>query len=594
MPVQRFPSASVVLGLALGLQVSAVSALTEPPASAAASPPVVTKPTPSRPIAGLTPDQVYHVLVAEIAGRRGDMRRAFTHYLQAAELTRSPELAELAVRAAISAEDDRSAGEAMALWLALAPNAPDAHQVAAFLRLKAEDREGALIHLQRLVELSGEGGETAFTKAAAILARLPTPDERLAMMESLVERFPESADAHQSLAMLAASASRHAVAERAARRAMELRPDWNPPRLFLVRLLISDGKRPEARAQLEAFVEANPGDRALKMLYGQLLVDEREFSSARAVFERMLREYPKDPEVLFAVGILSLQLEDLAGARLHFGRLYETGQRQDEAAFYLGQTAERAEDIATALDWYAKVGGASGSDARIRIAFLRAKRGEVTQAREILQRMRDQESDNAIALFMVEAEILDEVSRQDESRAVYDEALAAFPDDDTLLYARGLQALKRGQIELGERDLRQIIEADPDHADALNALGYTLADQTDRFEEALELIERAHAIKPEEPAILDSLGWVHYRLGDLERALDYLQQANKQLEDGEIAAHLGEVLWALGRRADAWAVWDKAVETHPDHAYLQEVVGRHRLSRSESVRESLGQGDMGE
>lgn len=582
MTVQRSPSISVLLGLALWFQVGAVPALTEPPVSATTSPPVVTKPTASRPIEGLTPDQIYHVLVAEIAGRRGDMRLAFTHYLQAAELTRSPSMAELAVRAAISAEDDRAAGEAMTLWLALAPNAPAAHQVAAFLRLKAEDREGTLIHLQRLVELSGEGGEAAFAKAAAILARLPAPEERIAMMESLVERFPESADAQQALAMLAASVSQNAVAERAARRAMELRPDWNPPRLFLVRLLLSDDQPEEARALLEEFVESNPGDRALKMLYGQLLVDEREFSSAREVFELMLREYPKDPDVLFAVGILSLQLEDLAGARLHFGRLHETGQRQDEAAFYLGQTAERAEDIATALDWYAKVSGASGSDARIRIAFLRAKRGEVTQAREILQRMRDQDPDNAIPLFMVEAEILDEVQRPDEARAVYDEALAAFPDDDTLLYARGLHAMKLGRIELGERDLRRIIEADPEHADALNALGYTLADQTDRFEEALELIERAHALKPEEPAILDSLGWVHYRLGDLQLALEYLQQANDQLEDGEIAAHLGEVLWALGRRAEAWAVWDKAVETHPDHAYLQEVVGRHRLSRSES------------
>ncbi|WP_236786180.1 tetratricopeptide repeat protein [Allochromatium tepidum] len=542
----------------------------------------MSKPTAPKPIAGLTPDQVYHILVAEVAGRRGDMRLAFTHYLKAAELTRAPELAELAVRAAISAEDDAAAGEAMMLWLTLAPNAPDAHQVAAFLRIKAEDREGALIHLQRLVELSGEGGETAFAKAAAILERLPTPEERLALMESLVERFPESADAHQALAMLAASLSQPEVAERAARRAMDLRPDWNAPRLFLVRLLLSDDKDSQARALLESFVEANPGDRALKMLYGRLLVDEREFSTAREVFERMLREYPKDPDVLFAVGILSLQLEDLAGARLHFGRLYETGQRQDEAAFYLGQTAERAEDVATALDWYGKVSGASGSDARIRIAFLRAKRGEVTQAREILQRMRDQDPDNAIPLFMVEAEILDEVQRPDEARAVYDEALAAFPDDDTLLYARGLHAMKLGRIELGERDLRRIIEADPEHADALNALGYTLADQTDRFEEALELIERAHALKPEEPAILDSLGWVHYRLGDLQLALEYLQQANDRLDDGEIAAHLGEVLWALGRRAEAWAVWDKAVETHPDHAYLQEVVGRHRLSRSES------------
>ncbi|MTW21364.1 tetratricopeptide repeat protein [Allochromatium palmeri] len=584
MLVQRSQSISIALSLALWLQAGAVSALTETPASAAASPPVVTKPVAPRPIAGLTPDQIYHVLVAEVAGRRGDMSLAFTHYFKAAELTRSPAMAELAVRAAISDDNDAAAGEAMALWLTLAPNTPDAHQVAAFLRIKAGDHEGALIHLQRLVELSGEGGETAFAKAAAIIARLPTPESRITMMEGLVERFPESADAYQALAMIAASASNNAVAERAARQAMERRPDWSAPQLFLVRLLLADDKDAEARTLLEGFVASNPGDRTLKMLYGQLLVDEREFSTARAVFEQMLRDHPNEPDVLFAVGILSLQLEDLAGARLHFGRLYESGQRQDEAAFYLGQTAERAEDVATALTWYAKVSGTNADDARVRLAFLRAKRGEVAQAREILQRMRDQSADNAMALFMVEAEILDEVDRPDDARAVYDEALVAFPGDDTLLYARGLHAMKHGQIALGERDLRQIIEADPEHADALNALGYTLADQTTRFAEALELIERAHALKPDEPAILDSLGWVHYRLGDFDQALAYLQQANDQLQDGEIAAHLGEVLWALGRRADAWAVWDKAVEADPEHAYLQEVVGRHRLSRSESER----------
>ncbi|SDX81426.1 Tfp pilus assembly protein PilF [Allochromatium warmingii] len=577
MPAPRLSSAPVLLGWLLCCPVSGVLALTETP-TPTAHPPVVAPAPATAPVAGLTADQMYHILVAEVAGRRGAMREAVTHYLQAAELTRAPELAELAVRAAVSAEDDAAAGEAIALWLTLAPNVPDVHQIAAFLRFKADDQEGALIHLQRLIELSGAGGELAFAKVSAILARLPDAETRLTLMQALVARFPESADAQQTLALLAASTSQSAVAEQAARRALELRPHWNEPQIFLVRLLLTDDKRREARALLESFIAANPSDRLLQMLYGQLLVDEREFSTAREVFERVLREHPQEPDVLFAVGILALQLEDLAGARLHFGRLYATGQRQDEAAFYLGQTAERAEDVSTALDWYTKVTDDRHDDARIRMAVLQARRGEVAQAREILQRMRDQSPDNALSLFLVEAEILDDVGQFTVARAIYDEALSAFPDDDSLLYARGLHAMKHGQLEQGERDLRQIIAVDPEHADALNALGYTLADQTTRLTEALALIERAHALKPEEPAILDSLGWVHYRLGHLEQALDYLQQANALLEDGEIAAHLGEVLWALGRRTEAWVVWDKALAADPEHAYLREIVGRHQLS----------------
>lgn len=532
---------------------------------------------------GLRPDQIYSVLVGEIAGRRGDWATAFEHYYRAAELTRSPEMAELAVRAAITGDDVASADRGIRLWLEIEPESASAHQVAAFVRIKAGDQEGALIHLGRLVDLSGPRLEAAFAKAAAILARLPSPDTRVSMMQALVDRYADLPEAQNALAMVAASASQSDVAEQAARRAMALRPGWNAPRLFLVRLLISEDKRDEARALLEGFVNDSPDDHALRMLYGQFLVEEEEFTTARDVFERMLRNQPKEPDVLFAVGILSLQLEDLAGARLYFERLYETGERKGEAAFYLGQTAEQSGDVSAALEWYGRVEGANSDDAQVRVALLKAKQGQVAQAREILQRLRSESPDNAIPLFMVEAEILDEVGLSEDALAVYDAALGSHPENTSLLYARGLYRVKQGDIAAGEQDLRRIIEAEPNHADALNALGYTLADRTTRYEEALALIERAHALKPDEPAILDSMGWVNYRLGNLEAALDYLQQAFDRLDDGEIAAHLGEVLWALGRHADAQAIWDKALEAHPDHDYLQAVVGRYRVSRTDAA-----------
>ena len=166
--------------------------------------------------------------------------------------------------------------------------------------------------------------------------------------------------------------------------------------------------------------------------------------------------------------------------------------------------------------------------------------------------------------------------------AIYDAALEAFPDDENLLYARALAAVKRDRIVAAEQDLRRIIEIDPEHADALNALGYTLADRTDRYEEAKKYIERAFALKPEEPAILDSMGWVNYRLGNYELAIDYLRRALANMSDGEIAAHLGEVLWAMDRRTEAWEVWDAAIEEHPDHDYLKEVINRHRAANEES------------
>jgi len=533
---------------------------------------------------GLDSDLVYSVLVAELAARAGDLELAFNHYLYAAQLSRSPEMAELAVRTALAREDSESIRRGVDLWQELAPDSVGAQQVAALLSIQADDQEGALRHLRSVVRLSGDDRELGYTRAVGIIARAAGNDERVALMQALADADPQSAEARQALAMVAAAADRFDVAEAAAREALELRPDWTRPRIFLVRLLITQDKRDQARSLLERYVAESPEDRALRMLYGQLLVEAKELSGARHEFEHILGRYPKEPDVLFAVGILSLELDDLDSARGYFQRLYETGARRDEAAFYMGQVEERAEHPDQALGWYDKVAAGSGNalDASLRSAVIRAKQGDVGRARETLQQLRGEYPDDAEQLFLAEAEILAELDRKEEALEVYDNALKAFPDNPDLLYARAMYAVRIDRLELAERDLRRIIDEDPNNADALNALGYTLADRTDRYEEARQLIEAAYKLEPDEPAIIDSMGWVQYRLGNYEAALGYLRRALDAMSDGEIAAHLGEALWASGRREEAWRVWESALKEHPDHAYLQEVVARHRVSRTES------------
>ncbi len=522
----------------------------------------------------LDADLVYAVLVAEVAARRGDLVIAFAHYLHAAQLVRDPKIAELAVRTAISGDDDAGAARAVALWLEIAPNSPGAHQIAAVLRLKAGEREEALVHLTRVVQLAADP-EYGYQQAAGIIGRAASPPERVALMSALVARDETNADAQQALAMVAASVDQFEVAAATAARAQALRPDWDKPRLFVVKLLLAEGKRGEARAQIEQFIAARPDDRTLRLLYAQYLIDEKDYPGARSVFTQLLQDQPRAPEVLFAAGILSLELDDLAAARDYLTRLYETGERRDEASFYLGQIEERAEQPSAAIDWYAKSQGANLMEVRLRTAVLRAKAGEVERAREIIQQLRDLAPDEAPALFLAEAEILAQVGRLDAAMQVYADALAVFQDDAQLLYGRAMHAVKLERIGQAEQDLRRIIEQHPDHADALNALGYTLADRTDRYQEAQGYIERAYQLKPTQPAILDSAGWVNYKLGRYEAALEYLRKANDAMKDGEIAAHLGEVLWALDRQAEAQAVWDAALKDHPDHAYLLKVMGRH-------------------
>lgn len=552
----------------------------QPQAATDPSEPAATIATPEA--GGLDSELVYAVLVAELAARTGDLATAFEHYLRAAERARNSKLAELAVRAAVTSGDQEAMDRGVALWLALAPDSIGAHQVAALIRIKARDREGVLTHLWRVVQIAGADAAAGYNHAVGILSRAENGAERVSLMQALVELDAENPEAHQALAAVAASVGDNGVAEAAARRALELRPQWSKPQIFLVRLMLSQGKRDDARKLLETYVAASPEDQPLRMLYGQFLVEEKEFSNARAEFERLLGNQPKEPDVLFAAAILSLQLDDLDSARIYFTRLYQTGQRQDEATYYLGQVEERAGHPAAAIDWYVKAGAANRTEAQVRIAVIRAKQGDVARAREIIQQLRDQSPDNAETLYLVEAEILGEVGRHEEVMSVYEAALQSFPDDADILYSRALFAVKLDRIDLAESDLRRVIAADSNHADALNALGYTLADRTDRYQEALALIEKAHSLKPDEPAILDSMGWVHYRLGNHEVALEYLRRASEALSDGEIAAHLGEVLWALGRRDEAWKVWESALKEHPEHAYLLEVVGRHRVTQNET------------
>jgi tetratricopeptide (TPR) repeat protein len=540
-----------------------------------------TAPTGERP-AELTPDLVYAVLVGDVATQRGNPRLAFTSYLQAARLAADPSMVQLAARAAL-ALDDRDAEQRVAkLWLELAPDSLEAQQLAAYAALKGEDIPAALTHLRRVIALAHDREKDGYLHAARLLAEVESVQRRLDLLRGLIAEDGETGEAYYALALVAAGAERYDDAVAATRRALELKPGWSEPRIFLVRLLLGQNKRAEARKTLEEFVEKAPDDRGLRLLYAQLLVDEREFSSARGVFERMLSKAPKEPDVLFALGILSLQLDDTASAREYFSRLNDTGQRKDDAAFYLGQVEENAGNADAALAWYLKVGGDNESDAQVRVARIYAGQGQIGRSREVLQRLRDEQADNAVALFLIEAELLKGVGLDQDAMAVYDGALTQFQGNPDLLYARALHAASMDRVDILERDLKAVLEKDPTNADALNALGYTLADRTDRYAEALGYIQRAMEIKPDEAAILDSMGWIQYRLGNLQEALKYLRRAVERTRDGEIAAHLGEVLWAMGERDEAWRVWEGALSEFPDHAYLLRIVGRHRVTSTKN------------
>jgi tetratricopeptide (TPR) repeat protein len=252
--------------------------------------------------------------------------------------------------------------------------------------------------------------------------------------------------------------------------------------------------------------------------------------------------------------------------------------KRNQASFYLGMIAEEERRQDAALEWYNRVEGNNSTDAQIRIAKLQAERGNLDQARETLQRLRFTQSAHETRFYIIEAELLRNAENYEAAHDIYTRALETSQDNKDLLYARGLNAADLKRIDLLENDLRKILETDPKHADALNALGYTLADQTDRLEEAKGLIEQALILKPESPAILDSMGWVEYRLGNLDKALEYLEKAAEISPDAEIASHLGEVLWHLGQQQRAMEVWDAANERDPENRFIHPAMKRLGVS----------------
>ncbi len=524
---------------------------------------------------GIRPDLLYNVLVGEIAAQRKELDLAYTHLLQAAQRASDPVLAEQAARIALKRGQPSEIQQAIETWLRIAPQSMKAHQVAARICLQKGNMPCAEQHLHRLVALASAKGKRSFLQIARLVARIQPAEKRLQLLQSLAAKEPENADLWFTLALVKNQAGQRQDAVVAARRAVQLRAEWQEPRIFLIETLRNLHRTQEAQATLEKFIAENPNDAVLRKFYAQLLVDDEKFSEAREVFAQLAKEQPADGDSLFALGILSLQLEDWAAARKSLTQLYEGGKRSDEAAYYLGRTEEASGNLDQAIQWYYKVRNKQALDARIRIALLEAKQGHLNQAREILHRARDRWRKKAVSLYIVEAELLADQDRNEEALQVYDEALKAHPNDPKLLYARALHGVSMHRLDILEQDLRTLLKIEPNNAEALNALGYTLADQTDRYEEALQLIEKALVLRPDDPAILDSMGWVQYRLGHLTEARKYLEQALADLQDGEIAAHLGEVLWALGEREAARQVWEKARQEEPDHAYLLRVIQRH-------------------
>lgn len=536
---------------------------------------------PVRPKVELTKDILYKILLAEFAGQRGFLDISVENYLDLAHRTRDPKIVERATRIAVYARNSPAAAEAAVLWLELDPRNADAHQVLAVMALRRGDLETTLAHLQEILAYSEGDLSQKMWMIVNLLGR--EQDKKLVMtvMERLLADRQDDPEAIYAFANIAARMGELERATDLLEQTLELVPDNENAAMSYITILQKQGRSSDAVVWLEKELPRHKGDDFnLRMAYARLLTDVKRFEDARGQFEILAKQEPDNEDVLFALGLLNLQSNRLEESERYFKRLSEDNAHASDANYYLGRIAEDRKDYEQAGVWYQAVdGGENYFDAKVRVGLLKAKTSSVEDAIAHLKTIQTRNPQQATLLAQAEGELLVQVRRYEDAMVVFNKALMDKYNAD-LLYSRAMLAEKMGKLDILEQDLRRILAKEPEHAQALNALGYTLADRTDRYEEAYELIERAMALNPNDFYVLDSMGWVLYRLGRHEEAVQYLRRAMDMRPDSEIAAHLGEVLWVMGDKKAAKEIWDTALKTTPDDKSLLNVIERFNPNNS--------------
>ncbi|MFK8397817.1 tetratricopeptide repeat protein [Pseudomonas sp. BGr12] len=518
-------------------------------------------------------DTMFSLLTAELAGQRNRFDIALANYVEQARETRDPGVAERAFRIAEYLGADQEALDTSLIWAKAAPDNLDAQRAAAIQLARTGQYDESMVYMEKV--LNGQG-DTHFD-FLALSAAETDPDTRAGLLQSfdrLLKKYPDNGQLLFGKALLLQqdgrpqealhllednSASKHDVA----------------PLLLRARLLQSMKRSDEALPLLKAGIKEHPDDKRVHLAYARLLVEQNRLEDAKAEFSALVEQFPDDDDLRFSLALVCLEAQAWDEAKVYLQELVERDSHVDSAHFNLGRLAEEQKDPETALKEYALVG--PGNDflpAQLRSTEILLDQKRYDDASRRLAETRDRQPDYAIQLYLIEAEGLSNRDQVDRAWNVIQQGLKQFPDDLNLLYTRSMLAEKRNDLAQMEQDLRLIIQREPDNAMALNALGYTLADRTTRYSEARDLIQKAHSLNPDDPAILDSLGWVNYRLGNLSEAETYLRKALERFPDHEVAAHLGEVLWAQGKQSEARKVWAAALQSQPDSAVLRDTMLR--------------------
>lgn len=520
-------------------------------------------------------DLMFEVLAGELAGKLGDLEASKEFYNRAAELSDDPDVIERAMRIAIFAKDWPLALKAAHRWAEVQDNNLEAQQVLGILYLRQGDLDSAEIYFSKVMDAAEDSPSKGYSIIASTLVRVDEVDKSLELMERLVAKNFDNPYGHLSYANLAMQARKFRLAVDQSELALGFKPDMTEARVLRARALSSLGDHESAFAEMKGLVDADPSNFDLRLGYARMLLQANQFKNAGAQLEILLEQRPRDPDLLYTLGLTYVQTESYVKAKKYFQALVDNNHRLDEAYYYLARIEEELGNTDEAVENYKQVAfGELYLDSAVRLAELYVELEDLEYARNHLNKIRGDISnpEEIIRLFLAEGHLLHEKGKYQDAYDLYSQGLREFPRHPDLLYARALTADYFDRIDLLEADLMDILQNDPDNANALNALGYTLADRGLRIDEAQKYVERAFALKPNDPAVIDSMGWIHFRLGNYAEAENFLRKALDLMDDAEIIGHLGELLWAQGNYNEARVLLREAMERHPNDGYIQKLI----------------------
>lgn len=527
----------------------------------------------SAPAAPFSRDTLYSLLVAEMAGQRNRFDIALANYVQQAQATQDPGVAERAFRIAEYLGAEQAALDTSLIWARNARDNLDAQRAAAVQLARVGRYEESLVFMEEVLRRQGD----SHFDFLALSAAHTDPATRAGLLQSfdrLLRKYPNNPQLVFGKAVLLQQDNR--LEQALTLLEHQDKNERQVPSILLQARVLQDLERNDEALSLLKDSLAHNDDRRLRLAYARLLIEQDRLKDAIVEFTTLLQQSPDDDDLRFSLALVCLEAQAWKEAIVYLEDLIQRGSHTSAAYFNLGRAYQAMGDTAKAQQAYEQV--VPGSNEYLAAKSLQTRlllaAGKDREADALLSRARQTQPDLAIQLYLLEIEAYSEQDRVEPAWQLVQQALKEFPDDLNLIYTRAMLSDQRGDLVQLEKDLRLIIKNEPENAMALNALGYTLADRTPRLDEASALIEQAYRLNQDDPAILDSMGWIRYRRGDLPGAERWLIQAYEQFQDPEIAAHLGEVLWMQGKRLEARKVWGQAAAQESENRILRETVKR--------------------